>query len=50
MSSSKTLPAQETKSLLDMGTIPKGEQMFVPSSNKNNNVPKWPPNPGKRTL
>ena len=34
MSSSETLPAQETKSLPGVGTISKGEQPFVPSSIK----------------
>ena len=47
MSSSETFPALETKSLPSMGTIPRGEQPFVPSSNKNNGVPKGTPNPGR---
>ena len=51
MSSSETPLVQKTKSLLSVGTIPKGEQFFVPSSNKNSNAPiKGPPIPRKETL
>ena len=50
MSSSETFPAQEAKRLFGVETIPKGEQPFVSSSDKNNNVPKGPPNPGIRTI
>ena len=49
MRSSETLPAQENKSLLGVGRIPKGEQRFVQSS-ESNSVPKEPPNPGKETF
>ena len=49
MKSLETLSAQETKSLLSVGTIPKGEQRFVQSS-ESNSVSKGPPNPGKGTF
>ena len=49
MSSSETLPAQENKSLLGVGTIPKGEQRFVQSS-ESNSVQRGPPIPIKNPL
>ena len=50
MRNSESLPTRKTKSLLGVGTIPKGEQFFISNSNKNSNVSKGPSIPGKGTL